>query len=61
MANPKITESETQRALEDLNSNKGAGTDGLFPNTLTTLNPNVAPALSRILNPFLQTSPVPDD
>ncbi len=34
MANPRITESETQRALEAPNSNKGAGPDGLFPKAL---------------------------
>ncbi len=49
MANPHIKEPETQSALEDLNSNKGAGPDGLFPNTLTTLNPNIAPVLYAFL------------
>ncbi len=34
MANPHITESETQGALEALNSNKGAGPDGLFHKAL---------------------------
>ncbi len=45
MANPHITESETQRAIEALNPNKGAGPDGLFPKALKTLGPFVAPAL----------------
>ncbi len=45
MATPHITESETQRAFEALNPNKGAGPDGLFPKALKTLGPFVAPAL----------------
>ncbi len=49
MANPHIKEPETQRPLKDLNPNKGAGPDGLFPNTLTTLNPNIAPVLYAFL------------
>ncbi len=61
MANPRITESETQRALEAPNPNKGAGPDGLFPKTLKTLSPNIAPSLPRIFNLSLQTSHIPDD
>ncbi len=48
-ANPRIIESETQRVLEALNPNKGAGPDGLFPKALKTLSPYIAPTLSRIL------------
>ncbi len=61
MANPHITESETQRALEALNPIKGAGPDGLFLKALKTLSPYIAPTLSRILNLFLQTSLIPSD
>ncbi len=61
MATPHITESETQRALEALNPNKGAGPDGLFPKALKTLSPNIAPTLSRIFKLSLQTSQVPDE
>ncbi len=61
MAIPHITESETQRALEALNSNKGAGPDGLFPKALKTPSPFKAPTLSRIFNLSLQTSQIPDD
>ncbi len=43
MATPLITESETQRALEDFNPNKGAVPDGLFPKALKTLSPYIAP------------------
>ncbi len=50
MATPHITESETQRALEALNPNKGAGPDGLFPKALKTLSPHIAPTLPRIFN-----------
>ncbi len=49
MATPHITESETQRALEALNPNKGASLDGLFPKTLKLLSPFIAPTLSHIL------------
>ncbi len=48
MATPHITESETQRVLQSLNPNKGAGPDGLFPKALKTLSPYIAPTLSRI-------------
>ncbi len=58
MANPHITQSETQRALEALNPNKGTGPDGLFPKTRS---PYIAPTLSRIFNLSLQTSQIPDD
>ncbi len=61
MANPHITESETQRALEALNPNKGAGPDGLFLKALKTQSPYIAPTLSRIFNLSLQTSQIPDD
>ncbi len=61
MATPHITDSETQRAPEDLNSNKGAGPDGLFPKALKTLSPYIAPELSHIFNLSLQTSQIPDD
>ncbi len=61
MVTPHITESETQRALESLNPNKGAGPDGLFPEALKTLSPYIAPTLSRIVNLFLQTSQIHDD
>ncbi len=61
MATPHITESETQRALEALNPNKGAGPDGLFPKSLKTLSPYIAPTLSRISNHSLQTSQIPDE
>ncbi len=54
MANPNITESETQRALEALNPNKGACPDGLFPKALKTLSPYTAATLSRIFNLSLQ-------
>ncbi len=47
-ASPHIIESETQRVLEALNPNKGAGPDGLFPKALKTLSPYIAPTLSRI-------------
>ncbi len=53
--NPYITESEAQRDLEALNSNKGAGSDGFFPKALKTLSPYIAPTLSRIFNLPLQT------
>ncbi len=56
MATPHITELETQRALEALNPNKGAGPDGLFPKALNTLSPHIAPTFSRIFNLSLQTS-----
>ncbi len=49
MATLHITESETERALEALNPNKGAGPHGLFPNALRTLSPYIVPTLSRIL------------
>ncbi len=49
MANPCITESETQRAFEALSPNKGAGPDGLFPKALETLSPYIAPTLSRMM------------
>ncbi len=49
MAAPNITESETQTVLEALNSNKGAGPNGLFPKALKARSPFIAPALSRIL------------
>ncbi len=42
LANPHITESEIQRALDALNPNKGAGPDGLFPKDLKTLSPYIA-------------------
>ncbi len=42
MVNPHITESETQRALEALNPNKGAGPDELFLKALKTLSPYIA-------------------
>ncbi len=61
MATPHITESETQRVLESLNPNKGAGPDGLFPKTLKTLSPYIAPSLSRIFQISLQTSQISDD
>ncbi len=61
MANPHITESETQRALESLNPNKGACPDGLFPKALKTPGPYIVPTLSRIFNISLQTSKIPDD
>ncbi len=61
MANPHITESETQRTLEALNPNKGAGPDGLFPKVLKTLSPYIAPTLTHIFNLSLQTSQIPDD
>ncbi len=50
MGNPHITESETQRAHEELNPNKGACPDGLFPKALKTLSPYIAPAHFRIFN-----------
>ncbi len=49
MANPHVTESETQRALEALNPNKGADPNGHFPKALKTLSPYIAPTLSRTL------------
>ncbi len=58
---PKLTESETQRALEALNPNKGAGSGGLFPKALKTLSPYIAPTLSRIFNLSLQAPQIPDD
>ncbi len=61
MATPHITESETQRALESLNPNKGAGPDGLFPKALKTLSPYIATTLTRIFKLSLQTSQIPDD
>ncbi len=61
MAKPLITESETQRTIEDLNLNKGAGPGGLFPKVLKTLNPYIVPTLSHIFNVTLQTSQIPDD
>ncbi len=61
MTNPHITESETQRALESLNPNKGAGPDGLFPKALKTRSPYIAPTLTRIFNLSLQAPQVPDD
>ncbi len=47
-------------ALEALNSNKGAGPDGLFPKALKSLSPYIAPSLSHIFNLSLQTSQIPD-
>ncbi len=61
MANPHITESETQNALEDLNPNKGAGPDGFFPKALKTLSSYIAATLSRMFNLSLQISQLPDD
>ncbi len=61
MAKPLITESVTQRTLEALNPNKGAGPSGLFPIVLKTLSPYIAPTLSRIFHVSLQTSQIPDD
>ncbi len=61
VANPHITESETQRALEALNPNKEAGPNGLFPKALKTLSPYIVPTLSRIFNLSLQISLIPDD
>ncbi len=58
-ANPLIT--ETERALEVLNPNKGAGTDGIFPKAVATLSPNIVPTLSSIVYLSFQTSQVPDD
>ncbi len=43
MANTHTTESETQRALEALNPNKGAGPDGFFPKALKTQSPPSKP------------------
>ncbi len=60
MANPHITESKTQRVLEALNSNKGAGPDGLLPKALKTLSLCISPTLSHIFN-LLQTSQIPDE
>ncbi len=48
MASPGITESETKRALEALNPNKGAYREKLFPKALRILNPYIGPTLSRI-------------
>ncbi len=59
MANPLIT--ETQRALEALNPNKGAGTDGIFPKAVATLSPYIDPTISSIVYLSLRTSQVPDD
>ncbi len=61
MATPHITEPETQTALEALNPNKGACSDGLFPKALKTLSTLIAPTLSHIFNLSLQTSQIPDD
>ncbi len=61
MSNPLITESETQRALKDLNPNKGAGPYGLFPKAHKTWSPYIAPILSHISNLSLQTPQIPDD
>ncbi len=61
MANPHITEPETQRALEALNPIKGAGPDGLLPKALKNLRPYIAPTLFPILNLSLQTPQTPDD
>ncbi len=61
MANPHITESETRRALEVLNPNKGASPDGLFPKALKTRSLYIAPTLPRIFMLSLQTSQIPDD
>ncbi len=61
MATPHITESDTQRVLEALNPNKGASLDELFPKILNLLSPYIAPTLSDIVNPSLQTSQIPDD
>ncbi len=61
MANPNITESETQRAFEALNPIKGAGLAGLFPKALKTLSPYIAATLSRIFNLSLQPSQIPND
>ncbi len=58
MANPLITVSETQRAL---NPNKGTGPDGLFVKALKTLSPYLSPTISRIFNLSLQTSQISDD
>ncbi len=60
MATPHITESETQRTLEALKPNKGAGPDGLFPKALKTRSPYIAPTLSLVLKLSLQTSQIPD-
>ncbi len=62
METPHITESETQRALEALNPNKGAGPDGPISKALKTLSPYIALTLSRIFNLLLLlTSQIPDD
>ncbi len=54
MANPHITESETQRAPKALKSSKEDGSDGVFPK-------GIAKTLSRIFSLSLQTSQIPDD
>ncbi len=61
MTTPLFKESETQRAFETLNPNKGAGPDGLFLKALKTLSPYIAPTLSHIFHLSLQTSQIPDD
>ncbi len=45
MGNPHITEPETQRTLEALHPNTGAGPDGLFPKALKPQSPYIAPTL----------------
>ncbi len=61
LANPHITESETQTALEALNPNKRAGPGGLFPKALKTLSPYIAPTFSLIFKLSLQIFQTPDD
>ncbi len=61
MANPHITESESQRALEALNPHEAANTVGRLPKALKTLSLDIAPTLSRIFNFTLLTSQVTDD
>ncbi len=61
MADPLVTELEIRRALDGLNPQKGAYTDGLFPKVLKALNPHIAPVLARMFHLSLQTAQVPDD
>ncbi len=50
MATPHITESETHRALEALNPNKGCGPDVFFSKALKTLSPHKDTTISAFLS-----------
>ncbi len=59
MADSLSTELEVRRALDGLNTHKGAGPDGLFPKVLKALSSHISTVLARMFNLSLQTAQVP--